>query len=380
MSPAAPSGRRTAAKKHTPVMLQFLEAKEQFPDALLFFRMGDFYEFFFEDALEVTELVDLTLTSRGKGPDGEPIPMAGMPHHAAARYITELLALGRKVAICEQMADPSTVRGVVPREVVRVITPALCLEPEALDARSDCLLVAATGRRDRLGLATYEMSTAELRVYTLSSEAALMAELARLTPRELLLSPELAHLGETVALMADVAAPQERATPTAPHREALSHALGEERAAALIERVDEAGQGAAVMALAYAQAHRPGGAFQPPRVTDYDPANQLVLDEAAVRNLELLRTLSGERRGSLLALLDGTRCPMGARKLRRRMLSPLCDLSPLRRRLDAVSALVEDASCRERVRAALSGVGDMERLTTRAEQGEIGRASCRERV
>ncbi|NCQ59771.1 MAG: DNA mismatch repair protein MutS, partial [Myxococcales bacterium] len=137
MTPPASSGRRDAGKKkHTPVMLQYLEAKERFPDALLFFRLGDFYEFFFEDAVRVSELLGLQLTSRSKGPDGEPIPMAGLPHHAAASRIAELLTQGQKVAICEQMADPASVRGVVPREVVRVITPGLCLEPDALDARS----------------------------------------------------------------------------------------------------------------------------------------------------------------------------------------------------------------------------------------------------
>src|SRR5690606_38706579 len=116
------------SKAYTPVMQQLLRAKEQHPDAFIFFRLGDFYELFFEDAVRASELIGLTLTARGTDPEGNSIPMAGVPHHAAMGYITRLLALGQKVAICEQMADPSTVKGVVPREVVRVITPGLCLE------------------------------------------------------------------------------------------------------------------------------------------------------------------------------------------------------------------------------------------------------------
>ena len=370
MTSPASSGRRDAGKKkHTPVMLQYLEAKERFPDALLFFRLGDFYEFFFEDAVRVSELLGLQLTSRSKGPDGEPIPMAGLPHHAAASRIAELLTQGQKVAICEQMADPASVRGVVPREVVRVITPGLCLEPDALDARSDCHLVASLEWGGELGLAAYEMSTAHLSVCRLSGEGALLAEISRLAPRELLLSPGLEHLQDVLSLMPGVAPAQLRAAPEGSAAANLERLLGSEEANALSLSAPDVAQAAAAFVLDYAAAHQPRGELKAPRISSYDPSSRLVLDEVAVRNLELLHTLSGDRRGGLLQLVDQTRCPMGARKLRRRLLAPLDELGAIRRRHDAVMALVEDAPIRRAVRDALSQVGDLERLTTRAEQG-----------
>ena len=176
-----------ASKGHSPVILQFLRAKEQYPDALLFFRMGDFYELFFDDAVRAAELLGIVQTFRGKDPDGNPIPMAGVPHHAATGYLTRLLRLGQKVAICEQMADPSTVKGVVPREVVRVITPGLCLEPDALDDRADHYLVGLHPARERVGLCAFDLSTGALRACELPDVRAALAELARLDPREILL-------------------------------------------------------------------------------------------------------------------------------------------------------------------------------------------------
>jgi DNA mismatch repair protein MutS len=148
------------AEGASPALAQWFGAKSAYPDALLFFRMGDFYEFFYEDAVESARLLDLTLTSRSKGADDEPIPMAGVPHHAATGYIARLLELGRKVAICEQMADPATVKGIVPREVVRVVTPGLVLDPEVLDARANHYLAAICVEGGRFGLVTLELSTA----------------------------------------------------------------------------------------------------------------------------------------------------------------------------------------------------------------------------
>jgi len=160
-------------------MLQYFRAKEQYPDSLLFFRMGDFYEFFYEDAVEASRLLDLTLTSRSKSPEDEPIPMAGVPHHAATGYIGRLLELGKRVAICEQMADPSTVKGIVPREVVRVITPGLVLDPEVLDARAHNYLASLVQEKQHFGLVTLELSTTELRGCVLPDAASALAELLR---------------------------------------------------------------------------------------------------------------------------------------------------------------------------------------------------------
>ena len=192
-------------------MKQYLRAKAQYPDAIVFFRLGDFYEMFFEDAVRVSELLGLTLTSRGKGPAGEDIPMAGVPFHAVTSYLTRLLALGEKVAICEQMADPRTVKGIVPREVVRVVTPGVCLEPDALDARASNYLavLAAAGADDAagagdatageaFGLCTLEVSTGVLRGCALATAPEALAELARLEPRELLVDALDSPLADAV--------------------------------------------------------------------------------------------------------------------------------------------------------------------------------------
>ncbi|MBC7174122.1 MAG: DNA mismatch repair protein MutS, partial [Polyangiaceae bacterium] len=349
-------------------MQQFLQAKEQYPDAFVFFRLGDFYELFFDDAVRAAELLDLALTSRGSDPSGQPIPMAGVPHHAAAGYVTKLLGLGQKVAICEQMADPKTVKGVVPREVVRVITPGLCLEEDALDARSDSYLAAIAVEGTRVGLAAFELTTAQLTACSLESSAALLAELARLEPREILLPPELASLeGPLRAHIPRVAI---RVGPTVLESpEALCGILGEAMHAELAAAVEPVGLAAAGAALTYARSTQPSATLTVQRAGVHDPRDHLVLDETAVRSLELVRTLSAEKRGSLLHHIDRTRTPMGARMLRRRLLAPLTDLVAIRRRHDAVEELLLDSGTRDRVRSAMQGLGDLERMATRASLG-----------
>ncbi len=364
----APAAASSASGRHSPVMVQFFRAKEQHPDALLFFRMGDFYELFYEDAVVASQLLDLTLTSRSKGPVGEAIPMAGVPHHAAAGYIARLLEKGQRVAICEQMADPSKVKGIVPREVVRVITPGLVLDPDALDARAhNYLACVARGTGAALGLATLELTTSEARACVVADVALLLAELARLDPREVLVPAGDGPLLDALARVLPRAAVREQ--PPVDAAPVLVAALGADGARAVAARLAPAAATAAAGALAYALEAQHGVALGVRDVAAWDPSAQLVLDEAAVRNLELVRTLGGERRGSLLHLLDETRTAMGARLLRRRLLSPLTELASIRRRHDAVEAFVLDPALREGVREALAGTGDLERLATRAALG-----------
>lgn len=357
-------------------MAQYLRAKEQHPEALLFFRMGDFYELFYEDAVVAAELLDIQLTSRGQGADGERIPMAGVPHHAAAGYVARLLELGRNVAMCEQMEDPSKVKGVVPREVVRVVTPGLCLDPDALDARAGNWLVALVGDAGRSGLAALELSTAEMLATELPGDAEVLAELVRLEPRELLL-PGL-------AAEAPLAAALGRALPRAALRfpaseddddAVLDDVLGQDEAADARTQLAPLACRAVAAAARYARAAQPRDPLRIPRVVPWDAGRTLALDEAAVRNLELVRTLGGERSGSLLSLVDETRSPMGARLLRRRLLAPSTELSVVRRRHDAVAAFLEDAATRDAVREGLHRVGDLERLATRV---AVGLATPRE--
>jgi DNA mismatch repair protein MutS len=362
-------------RKHTPVMEQYFRAKAQCPDALLFFRLGDFYELFYDDAVTASELLEITLTSRSKDAQGDKIPMAGVPHHAAAGYIARLLEKGRKVALCEQMADPSTCKGVVPREVVRIITPGLCLEPNALDARSDNYLavVAEAEEPAAFGLAAMELSTGELRACRIAGAPALLAELVRMDPREVILaggSTDVASLVAGALPRASVGRASSAIPEDAPAaRTVLEEALGAEAAQAAQEVLEAEALVAAAVAVAYARESQRGGAVGVQRVGRYDPSEHLVLDEAAVRNLELVRTVSGERVGSLLHLLDVTRTSMGARLLRRRLLAPLTSVAAIRRRHDAVEALVLEPDLRQGLRERLGRVGDLERLSTRVMLG-----------
>jgi len=352
--------------RHTPVMQQFFAAKADYPDALLFFRMGDFYELFYDDAIVASEALDITLTSRGKDRQGDNIPMAGVPHHAAAGYLARLLEQGFKVAVCEQLADPSTVKGIVPRGVVRVATPGLTLEPDSLDARTDNLLVAVTRAGDDWGLAALELSRSDLRACVLVDDAALLAELVRLEPREVLLDAERPELAARLSRVLPSAAVR-RVDAVDDADAALEEVLGEGEAPRALHEVGSAGRAAAVAALRYAQASQPTASIRVSRLSRYDPNDRLILDDVAVRNLELVRTLSGDRGGSVLHLLDHTKTSMGARALRRRLLAPLRDLTAIRRRHDAVEALVVDAELRRSLREDLSAVADLERLATRAE-------------
>ena len=347
-------------------MRQFLRAKEQHRDAIIFFRMGDFYEMFYEDAVRAADILDIALTSRGTDPDGSKIPMAGVPHHAAAGYLAALLRHGEKVAICEQMGDPSSGRGVVPREVVRVVTPGLCLEPDALDARSENFLVAAT--RDG-GVAALELSTGTLRACVVDLGPQWVGELVRLDPSEVLIecgATELESLCKQSLPNAAI-----RTVGPAEEASALRETLTDEQAADL-EQQSAAGRAAALV-LDYARAHQ--AASQIHEATRYAAGDRLVLDDAAVRNLELVRTLDGERRGSLLELLDETKTPMGARTLRSQLLEPLTDVERIRRRHDAVELFVLDARARGQARARLGEIGDLERLAVRA---AVGLASPRD--
>ncbi len=355
----------TKPPRHTPVMQQYFRAKEQYPDALLFFRMGDFYEFFYEDAVESSRLLDLTLTSRSKGADDEPIPMAGVPHHAATGYIARLLELGRKVAICEQMADPTTVKGIVPREVVRVITPGLVLDPEVLDARAHHYLASIVHAEGKVGLVTLELSTTELRGACVDDAASALAELVRLDPRELLIGDDAASLRDVVRRALPrcvIQAPLARTDAI----EILTRVLGDEETLRVKAELEAPLLSAAAQALQYAEASQPGTPLHIPRFSRYSPSDQLSLDDAAVRNLEIVKSLDGRRQGSLLALIDETKTAMGARALRRRLLAPMTDVSAVRRRHDAVEALLCDAGTHAQLRGLLAGIGDLERLATRA--------------
>jgi DNA mismatch repair protein MutS len=366
-------GEDQAKKALSPVMRQYHAAKSAYPDAILFFRLGDFYEMFYDDAVAASRVLDLTLTSRNKGAVDE-VPMAGVPYHAAAGYVARLLALGHKVALCEQMGDPAKTRGIVPRSVVRVLTPGLVTDGEQLDGRLNHFLCAVHGTLEAgtaIGLARLDLSTGELSAASLEDGAALVGEIARLDPREILFPEGLASLQE----------PAKRAAPrgvvrsdepidTAEADQVLEEVLGAAAKGDAEKDVPAVARLAAARALRFAKVCHPGVALPVRRLGAWDPRATLEIDDMAQAHLELVRAGDGGRVGSLLAVVDETRTPPGARMLRRWLLAPLVDVAAIRRRLDAVEVFVQNPLARADLRTRLADLGDLERLGVRAALGE----------
>jgi DNA mismatch repair protein MutS len=360
-------------KKVTAVMRQYDEAKATHPDAILFFRLGDFYEMFHDDAVVASQALNLTLTSRSKGAM-DAVPMAGVPYHAAHGYIAKLIALGHKVAICEQLADPSKVKGIVPRGVVRVVTPGLVTDGEQLLAGENNYLVAIDHAASHAGygLALLDLSTGELMAGELDGAAAVVAELARSDPREVLLGAELGELSAALALAAPRATLRDdESLDDVDVSRAIDEATELELARDAAATHSPLAIRAAARVLRFARRCTPGARVPVQRITRYDPAATLRIDETAQAHLELVRAGDGGRRGSLLDVIDLTVTPAGARSLRRRIVAPLVDVHAIRQRHDEVELFVVHSRARSELRAALGGVGDLERLSVRAKLGEM---------
>jgi len=356
----------------TPVMRQYMAVKDQYPDAILFYRMGDFYEMFFEDAVVASQALDLALTSRNKN-DPDPIPMAGVPHHAALGYIAKLIERGYKVAVCDQLEDPSKVKGLVKREVVRVITPGVVLDEENLDAKANNFLAAVLPLDPELGalaaaaVAVIDASTFEFRGTRVVGLGALAGELCRLEPREILSPPSAnAEMQSLAALIPKcyVTAADEALFEPKTSYEALALLIGKEEADGL-SAGDALLARAAGAAAAYVRATRPRDSMPPARFAAYQVSDHMVIDEATKSHLELVRASDGEKKGSLLWLLDKTRTGMGGRLLRHWVNYPLTDVAAIRRRLDRVELYFRDAGFRGDVIEALAAIGDIERISAR---------------
>lgn len=356
------------SSRGTPVMQQWAQAKRAYPDALIFFRLGDFYELFEEDAVVAARLLDLTLTSRNKGKPDE-VPMAGVPHHAAHGYLARLLDLGHKVAICEQLADPTQTRGIVPRGVVRVVTPGTLTGEEQLEPGQHNWLAALELGWSGVGIALADVSTGTLEAAQKDDLSASLAELARAAPREIVLGGDDGDQLEAAVLALGAA------LPGVPIRrdDALSGAEAQGELGALAREATPLGPlavGALGRALRFVRACYPGGAAPLLRLGRWHASDQLEIDATAARHLELVSHAGGQRSATLLGVLDGTRTPAGARLLRRRLLAPLVDVARIRARLDRVEAFVVHSRLRDDLRSALSGVGDLERIATRAVLGD----------
>ena len=355
----APSKRST--DRHTPMMQQYLAIKAEHPDILLFYRMGDFYELFYDDARRAAELLDITLTQRGQSA-GEPIPMAGVPVHAVENYLGRLVRMGESVAICEQIGDPAASKGPVERRVVRIVTPGTLTEEALLDERRENLLAALASQAGRHALALLELSTGRFTALEVAGDEALQAELERLQPAELLIeesAPSPPGFDE---------ARLQRRPPwhfdSASARELLLGQFGTRDLAGFgIE--DRPGIIAAAGALLQYARDTQRGAL--PHIDGLQLEQQdeaVILDAWSRRNLELERNLQGGEEHTLVSVLDTTRTPMGGRLLRRWIHRPLRRRAPLVERLDAIEALQQGGRL-EAIRELLRPVGDMERILTR---------------
>ena len=358
----------------TPLMQQYREIKARHPGTLLFFRMGDFYEMFEDDARLAARELGLTLTARNNGGAAD-VPLAGVPVKAATEYLRRLIALGHRVAICEQVEDPKLAKGLVRREVIETVTPGTVLAEEWLERKRNNFLVAVDPRGGAAGLAALDLTTGELVLETVAPED-LPTVLARYEAPEVVLPA-----GAPITAGGGAARSEREPWEFDPElaREDLTRTF---RLASLdglgIESGDRAALGAAGALLRYARELKPGGLPHLARPRVLRRGDVLPLDEMTRRNLELVEPLRpGAAVGgtTLLEVLDRTMTPMGARLLRGWLLAPLVDPAAINARLDAVDVLVADGRGRDRVREALDGVRDLERLAGRA---ALGRATPRE--
>lgn len=348
--------------KHTPMMQQYLRIKAQYPDMLLFYRMGDFYELFYDDAERAAELLDITLTTRGTSA-GEPIRMAGVPCHAAEQYLARLVKLGESVAICEQISDPKTAKGPVERKVVRIVTPGTLTEDALLEDKANATLLALAPGQKRIALAWLTLTSGDFRAAEVVPER-LAAELARLAPAEVLLPEDWQHPALVGLKAALTRRPKWQFDAQRRRRLLTEHFATRDLTAFGIENRPQV-QAAAGLLLDYAR-HTQQTAL--PHVTGLTlerDSEYVGLDAAARRTLELTETLRGEASPTLFSEIDRAVTAMGSRLLKHWLHHPLRDRAVLRSRLASIGALIKDARCREAVRAQLKGMADLERITAR---------------
>lgn len=358
-----------SAKKLTPAMEQYSRFKRQHPDAILFFRMGDFYEMFHEDAREASRLLGLTLTSRSHGKSSGEVPLAGVPHHAAESYLAKLIRMGRKVAICEQVEDPKKAKGVVKRDVVEVVSPGTALADSILDGERNNYAACLCPNGDHVGLAVVDVSTGDFCLDELPLDE-LSDELARLTPSELILSdtiPEDWPDGIRHTLPGVAISRLEQWQFEYRHAYEI---LTEQFHVHSLKGFDcedlDLGVRAGGAALEYLRQNQRGAVEHINRLRRRRRGDHVFLDATAQRNLDLVANQhDGSESGSLLEVLDRTCSPMGARLLRQWLTAPLSDPEAIGHRLDAVAALACDREARGMMRETLTTVDDLERIMAR---------------
>lgn len=347
--------------KNTPMMEQYLAIKEQYKDAFLFYRLGDFYELFNEDAIKVSQLLELTLTSRNRNAD-DPIPMCGVPHHSAQGYIDTLVEQGYKVAICEQMEDPKEAKGMVKREVVQLITPGTLMEGKGIEAKANNFLTAVTQVKDKFGFAYVDLSTGELKTALLHDEEAVMNEATALQTKEIVLGSEIpAGLQKNLAERLGLVFSQQETIEDNAEFSFLT--------ADITEELEKEATGKLLTYLSVTQ-KRSLGHIQ--KAEEYQPEHFLKLDYFSKTNLELTRSIrTGKKQGTLLWLLDETKTAMGGRLLKQWIDRPLIQKRQINARQAMVSSLLNAYFERMDLNETLTKVYDLERLAGRVAFGSV---------
>jgi DNA mismatch repair protein MutS len=348
--------------QHTPMMQQYLRIKSEHPHELVFYRMGDFYELFFEDAQKAADLLDITLTQRGQSA-GKPIPMAGVPYHAAENYLARLVKMGESIAVAEQIGDPAASKGPVERKVVRVVTPGTVSDEALLDEKQDNLLCAISQHMEHYGIAHLDISSGRFFVSEVEGEAGLQAELARLNPAELLVTED----SHTAKLVKDRRGVRNRPAWDFDHESAQRSLIQQ------FQTQDLAGFGCDGLKLAVAAA---GCLLQYAKETQRAAlphirglavetlSDCVVLDSATRRNLELTENIHGDDKYTLAWVLDKTKTAMGGRMLRRWLHRPIRNRAQLTQRQDTIAALLSDYQY-EPIQSVLKQIGDIERILAR---------------
>src|ERR1043166_4488523 len=367
-----------ASQTATPAMRQYFDAKRQHRDAIVFFRMGDFYEMFYEDALVAARALDLTLTSRSKDAGGNGIPMCGVPFHAMDGYLARLVKKGFRVAICEQVEDPKKAKGLVRREVVRVVSPGTLTDGNYLDAREPAYLMSIANANGRFGVALLDLSTGEFTTAEYAGDDGLQAladEVATLRPREVVL-PADSDIAAKLPEIARLQLPVTTAEAWSFEPEAARRSLLDQLKTHGLDGFGLEGHTSAVQAagglVAYLRDTQKADLAHVRAITYKTTAECLLIDPITLKHLQLVSGSEGGPQGSLLNEIDRTVTSMGGRMLRAWLLKPLCSLERIRDRLDAVEEPAFRPTDRGRFREALKSVHDIERLVGRVALGTAG--------
>ena len=354
----------------TPMMQQYVETKKQYSDCILFYRLGDFYEMFFDDALTASRELEITLTGKNCGLE-ERAPMCGVPYHAVDSYLSRLVAKGYKVAICEQMEDPATAKGLVKREVVRIVTPGTTVDPQALDETKNNYIMCVAYIGDTYGVSVADVTTGEYFVTEIGDSGMLFDEITHLMPSELICNEAFYMSGMDLDDLKGRLGITVYALDAWYFDDAICRRTLEEHFK--VSSMESLGIGdfdcgviGAGALLVYLKETQKTDLVQLSHLTRYVTGKYMVLDSSTRRNLELSETLrEKQKRGSLLWVLDKTKTAMGARMLRKQLEQPLIDKKQIERRLDAVEELLDNAICREEMREYLTPVYDLERLLSK---------------